>query len=115
MGEPGTTYMQCCQFRHAWNWLIPWSRYAQNPVAQTHMGTFFSGHKNSDTSFKSTPGHEIPFNLNNNEHTLLYIKTKIVNGICSPNQCSIDCENAKCEVKSAFVKEDINWHTVKEV
>ncbi|OUM56288.1 hypothetical protein PIROE2DRAFT_19167, partial [Piromyces sp. E2] len=115
MGEPGTTYVQCCQFRHAWNWLVPQAINALIPISNSHIGTFCSGPKNGDTSFKSVSGHGIPFNLNKNEHTLLYYKTKIANDICNPNQYSLECENAQRDLQSAFDKEDINWHTVKKV
>ncbi|OUM58446.1 hypothetical protein PIROE2DRAFT_16277 [Piromyces sp. E2] len=115
MGEPHSTYMQCCQFRHAWTYMAPNSPFAFNAVAQAHTGTFCSGPKSGDASFKSAPGHGIPFSLNNNEHTLLYYKTKIADDICKPNPYSLDCEYAKREVQSSFDKEDINWRTVKKV
>ncbi|OUM63003.1 hypothetical protein PIROE2DRAFT_10585 [Piromyces sp. E2] len=116
MGEPHKTYMQCCQFRHAFNWLVPNSPYAINPVAQTHIGTFCSGPKNGDPSFKSAPGHGIPFNLNNKDHTLLYYQTKLVEETCNKNKNSEDCNHAIEYLELAFDKDHgVKWNTVKNV
>ncbi|OUM59574.1 hypothetical protein PIROE2DRAFT_14846, partial [Piromyces sp. E2] len=100
MGEVHNTYMQCCQFRHAWHFMAPNSPYAYNAVAQPHVGTFCSG-PNGDANFKSAPNHGIPFNLNSKEDTLLYYQTNLAYEACSDNNSSLECEHSKQEVQLA--------------
>ncbi|OUM58445.1 hypothetical protein PIROE2DRAFT_16276 [Piromyces sp. E2] len=116
MGEPHSTYMQCCQFRHAWTFMAPNAPNAPNAVAQAHTRTFCSGPKSGDPSFKSAPGHGIPFNLNSKDHTLLYYQTQLVNEACGKNKYSQECERAKTYLELAFDKDHgVKWNTVKKV
>ncbi|OUM64809.1 hypothetical protein PIROE2DRAFT_8352 [Piromyces sp. E2] len=114
IGEAHKTYMQCCQFRHAWNFMTANAPNASNAIAQAHIGTFCSG-PSGGANFKSPSQHGVSFNLNSKKDTLLYYQTNLAYEACNDNS-SLDCEHAKQDLNLAFDKDhEINWHTVKKV
>ena len=110
---PGSKYYQCCQFRHDLQTVVP-----NGPVGMAqqipYLGKFCSGPKSDDSSYKNVYGHGLTFNLNPNQHQLLYYRMNSVEEECSKDLYSDKCKEAESNLERT-IKRKIEWKTNAKV
>jgi len=118
--SPGSTFYQCCQFRHELQSVVPKGKEVIGVQKIPYWGEFCSGPNSKDPKFKPVPQHGLSYNLKETSSSkttdlLFYYRTQKFKEICDKDWRSTECYDSRDALNDLYNTLPINWHTVKKL